>query len=102
MTVPEIEAAALRTFEPRRNKAGELVERFKGGASYRSTLTKKMRERRAQFEADALADARAKGRDHLTRREREDLRRQAGDHFHEHLVAGELCELCNEVMEEIS
>ena len=54
MTVPEIEAAALRTFEPRRNKAGELVERFKGGASYRSTLTKKMRERRAQFEADAL------------------------------------------------
>ena len=91
-TVPEIkEPAALKTFEPRRNKAGELVERFKGGASYRSTLTKKLRERKTLFEAAALADARARGRDHLTRRERDELRKQAGDHFHNQLNAGELC-----------
>lgn len=80
-TVPEIEEAALRAFQPRRNKAGELVERFKGGASYRSTLTKKMRERRAALEVAALEGARTKGRNHLTRREREALRKQAGDHF---------------------
>jgi len=60
-----------------------------------------MRERRAQFEAAALAAARAKGRDHLTKREREELRRQAGDHFHDHLSAGELCGLCHEVIEPI-
>jgi hypothetical protein len=101
-SVPEIEAAALRTFEPRRNKARELVERFKGGASYRSTLTKKMRERRAALEATALADARAKGRNHLTRRERENLRRIAGDHWHGQLNTGELCGLCHEVIEDLS
>jgi hypothetical protein len=101
-TVPEIEAAALRTFEPRRNQAGELVERSNNGTSYRSTLTKRMRERRAEFEGAALAAARAKGRDNLTKREREDLRRQAGDHFHDHVSAGELCEICNEVIERIS
>ena len=99
-TVPEIEAAALRTFEPRRNKAGELVKRSNNGASYRSTLTRKMRERRGQLEAAALTDAKAKGRDHLTRREREALRKQAGDHFHDAMVAGQFCELCNEMVEE--
>lgn len=100
-TVPEIEMAALRTFEPRRTKTGELVERRYGGSSYRSTLTKKLKKRRAEFEAAALADARAKGRGHLTRREREELRKRAGDHFHDHLNAGELCGLCHEVIERI-
>jgi hypothetical protein len=98
-TVPEIEAAALRTFEPRRNKAGELVDRFKGGASYRSTLTKKMRERRAAFEAAALEEARAKGRDHLTKREREALRKQAGDHFEPE--DGGPCNLCAPLKENL-
>jgi hypothetical protein len=97
-TVAQIEAAALRTFEdnPRTGKP-----RRANGASYRSTLTKLMRQRRAEYEATALADARAKGRDHLTRREREELRRRAGDHFHDHLNAGELCGLCHEVIERI-
>lgn len=98
-TVPEIEAAALRTFEPRRTKAGELVERSKNGASYRSTLTKKLRERRAEFETAALADARAKGRDHLTKREREALCKQAGDHFEPE--DGSPCKLCAPVKENL-
>ena len=98
----EVEAAAMRTFEPRLNKSGGLVERYANGSSYRSTLTKTLRARRREFEAAALAGARAEGRSRLTKREREELRKQAGDHFHEGLVAGELCELCNEVIGEIS
>lgn len=98
-SVPEIEAAALRTFDEL-NRFGK--PRVEGGSSYRSTLTQKMKERRAKFEGEALAEARAKGRNHLTRRERDELRKQAGDHFHDQLNAGELCELCNQVIEEIS
>jgi hypothetical protein len=83
-TVAQLERSALATFGPS-TRTGK-PRRCKG-SSYRSTLTKRLHQRKAEIEAAAAAQVAAHGP--LSRRERDELRRQAGDHF-----CGNPCRIC--------
>jgi hypothetical protein len=86
-SVGEIEAAALRTFGPSTQGPSKGKPRRANGSSYRSTLTKKLHQRKAAFESAAAEQVRLHGP--LTRRDRDKLRRMAGDH-----MCGNPCQIC--------
>jgi hypothetical protein len=98
-TIARLERSALATFGPN-TRTGK--KRRANGSSYRSTLTKKIRERKAALEADAIVRTRASGRTHLTKRERLALTKAAGDHMHDTIAVGETCPLCGEVKQELA
>jgi hypothetical protein len=99
-TLAQMESAAMATFGPATQGRTKGKPRRKGGSSYRSTLTKRMRERRAEYEREAIDRMKADGRTKLSKAERLELKRKSGDHFHDGMTAGELCELCGEIVEE--
>ncbi len=86
-TVTQLEQSALRTFGPSTRGPSKGKPRRSNGASYRSTLTKRMHQRKAEIEAASVEHVAA--HEPLTRREREELRKAAGDHF-----CGNPCRIC--------
>jgi hypothetical protein len=90
-TVPMIEAAALRTFGVSTKGASKGRQRRAGGSSYRSVLTARMKRRKAEFEQAAAEQVRLHGP--LSRRDRDRLRQNAGDHFEQ----GNPCRVCGAV-----
>jgi hypothetical protein len=91
-TVPQMEQAALATFGPATRGPTKGKPRRSKGSSYRSTLTKRMRERKAEIEAAYAAQVALHGP--LTKRARQELRRLAGDHF-----CGNPCRICGSTSE---
>jgi hypothetical protein len=62
-----------------------------------SRLTRLMKRRKAEEIAAAVADVKAKGRTHLSKRALRTFQRETGDHFHESLAVSQRCPICGEI-----
>jgi hypothetical protein len=86
-TIARLEQSALATFGPSTQGLSKGKPRRADGSSYRSTLTKKLHQRKEAFESAAAKQVRLHGP--LSRRERDALRKAAGDH-----MCGNPCRTC--------
>jgi hypothetical protein len=62
-----------------------------------SRLTRVLKRRRAEEIAAAVADVKAKGSTHLSKRALRRFQRETGDHFHDSLAVSQRCPICGEV-----